>query len=156
DGPPNPSPAVSVSVSPSGTTVGSGGEQQFSATVSNSSNTAVNWTASNGTISPGGMFTAPNVGSSTNVTVLATSVADPTKSAQASVWVEPTAAVSVSITPTSANVASGAAQQFAATVNNSSNPAVTWSASNGTISPTGLFTAPSVGSTTNVTVKATS
>jgi hypothetical protein len=149
---------VSVSVSPTSSTVPSGGWQQFSANVSNTSNTAVTWSASRGKVSPEGMFTAPTVTSTTNVMVMATSVADPSKSAQASVSVDPVApaSVSVSINPTSATVASAGTQQFSATVSNASNPAVTWSSSNGTISPTGLFTAPSVASTTNVNVTATS
>jgi len=102
------------------------------------------------------MFTAPNVTATTNVTVTATSIADPSKRAQASVSVNPATAVSVSITPASANVVAGATQQFSATVNNSSNLAVTWSTSNGTISQSGLFTAPNVSLTTSVTVTATS
>ena len=153
----NPS-AVSVTISPNSATLPSAGSQQFSANVSNSSNTAVTWSASEGKISSNGMFTAPTVSSNTSVTVMATSAGDPSKSAQASVSVDPATQVpvSVSITPTSASIASGATQQFSATVNNASNPAVTWSASNGTISPSGMFTAPSVTATTSVTVTATS
>ena len=59
------------------------------------------------------------------------------------------------ISPTAATVTSGETQQFAATINNSSTTSVTWSASAGTISSTGLFTAPSVGSPTPVFVTAT-
>jgi hypothetical protein len=147
---------VSISISPISANVASGGTQQFAATVNNSSNQAVTWTASNGSISTSGLFTAPSVGSTTNVTVKATSVADPTQSAQASVSVSPVAAVSVSITPPSANVTSGGNQQFSATVSNTSNPAVTWATSNGTVSSSGLLSAPNVTSTTTLTVTATS
>src|SRR5229473_3764011 len=48
--------------------------------------------------------------------------------------------VRVAISPTSASVASGGTQQFTATVSGTSNTAVTWSASAGTISSAGLFT----------------
>lgn len=66
------------------------------------------------------------------------------------------APVSVSVSPVSATVASGKAQQFTATVANSSNQSVTWSVTGGTISPSGLFTAPTVTADRTVTVKATS
>jgi hypothetical protein len=42
-------------------------------------------------------------------------------------------AVSISTTPLSASMASGATQQFTATVGNTANPAVTWSATSGTV-----------------------
>ena len=65
--------------------------------------------------------------------------------------------VSVSIAPSSSiTLKSGATQQFKATVTGTSNTQVTWSASAGTISPTGLFAAPSTGSDTSATVTATS
>jgi DNA-binding transcriptional regulator YdaS (Cro superfamily) len=64
--------------------------------------------------------------------------------------------VSVSVSPTSATVASGKTQQFTATVANSSNQSVTWSVTGGTIGPSGLFTAPTVTADRTVTVKATS
>ena len=61
---------------------------------------------------------------------------------------------SLSISPTSATVASNGTQQFAATVQNSSNTSVTWSASAGTISRTGLFVAPAVTNRTTVILTA--
>lgn len=65
-------------------------------------------------------------------------------------------AVSVLVSPLNATVASGATQQFLASVSNATNPAVTWSASSGTIGSSGLLTAPTVSSATSVTVTATS
>jgi hypothetical protein len=67
---------------------------QFSATVSNSSNTAVTWsvaTANGGTISSSGLYTAPMVvaGLPTSVTITATSAADTTKSGSASETLTP-------------------------------------------------------------------
>ena len=57
-----------------------------------------------------------------------------------------TTAITISVAPTAASVAVGNTQQFAATVMGTSNTAVTWSvvggASNGTISTSGLYTAP--------------
>ncbi|HKA01760.1 MAG TPA: Ig-like domain-containing protein [Candidatus Solibacter sp.] len=144
-------PTVSVSVSPTTATVQTGATQQFNATVTGSSNTAVNWTATGGTISNTGLFTAGQTAGS--FTVTATSAADTTKKATATVTVQ-APVVSVSITPTTATLQTGATQQFNASVTGSSNAAVTWSATGGTISNTGLFAA---GQTTgSFTVTATS
>lgn len=93
--------AVTVSVSPTTATVASGGSQQFSAQVTNSSNTAVTWSATAGTVSSSGLFSAPTVTTNTTVTVKATSVADPTKYATASVTVNATAIGTLSASPTS-------------------------------------------------------
>ena len=63
----------------------------------------------------------------------------------------PPTAITVSLNPTSANIAAGATTQFTATVTGSANTSVTWSidgvsggnSSTGTISSSGLYTAPS-------------
>jgi hypothetical protein len=78
---------VAVSISPKVATVVSGGTQQFSATVTGSTNTAVTWTASAGLISSSGLFTAPTV--LANTTVTATSQADTSKTASATVSITP-------------------------------------------------------------------
>jgi len=67
-----------------------------------------------------------------------------------------TPTVSVSISPTSATVASGDTQPFTATVTGTTNTGVTWSATKGTIASSGLYTAPTVTSNTTATVTATS
>lgn len=75
----------------------------------------------------------------------------------------PPPAVTISISPTSPTVAGGATQQFTATIGNSSNTSVTWqvggvtggNATLGTISTSGLFTAPlAIPAGGTVTVKA--
>jgi hypothetical protein len=80
------SAGVSVTISPSATSVSTGGSQTFVAAVSGTSNTGVTWSASAGSISGTGntaTYTAPaNPGS---YTVTATSVADTAKSATASI-----------------------------------------------------------------------
>src|SRR5690606_20810221 len=63
-----------------------GQKQQFSATVSGTTNGAVTWSASAGTITSGGLFTAP-ASASGAITVRATSVADPTKYGTATVTI---------------------------------------------------------------------
>jgi len=100
-----PSVAISVSVSPTAATVASGGTEQFSAQVTNTSSTAVTWSASSGTVSTTGLFTAPTVTATKTVTVTATSVADKTKSASANVTVN-TAAGVLTLNPTSINFGS--------------------------------------------------
>ncbi|MGA7573934.1 MAG: putative Ig domain-containing protein [Terriglobales bacterium] len=80
---------VKVSVSPASATLLSKQQQQFTATVSGSSNTAVTWSATAGGVDAKGLYTAPKVSSQTNVVVTATSKADTTKSASAAVTVDP-------------------------------------------------------------------
>ena len=167
-------PVVSVTVSPTSATVTAGGTQQFTATVRNTSNTAVTWqvngvtggNATMGTISSSGLYSAPaSVPSPATIMVTAVSQADPTKSASAQVTITAVPVVSVTISPTSATVATGGTQQFTATVQNAGNTAVTWqvngvaggNATVGTISSSGLYTAPAaVPSPATVTVTAVS
>jgi len=80
-----PAPSISVAISPTSASLVEGASQQFSATITGSSNTAVNWAATGGTVSSSGMFVAGNAAG--NFAVTATSVADTTKSAQSSVTV---------------------------------------------------------------------
>ena len=143
---------VSISVTPATTTVVAGGTVQFAAAVSSNSNTAVTWSVTGGSISPSGLFTAPST--TGTYTVKATSAADSTKSATASVTVTTAPTVAVSISPSTATVKTGTTQQFGATVTGTSNTGVTWSASGGTISSSGMYTAPT--SSGSYTVKATS
>jgi hypothetical protein len=101
-----PAAAISVSVSPTTATVVSGGTEQLSAQVTNTSNTAVTWSAISGTVSTTGLFTAPTVTATKTVTVTATSVADNTKSASATVTVNAAAAGILTLNPTSINLGS--------------------------------------------------
>jgi len=147
-------PAVSVSISPTSATMNASRQQAFEATVNNTDNTRVTWTATDGTISGGGMFTSPNVTQNETVYITATSVEDPAKTAKATVTVMPP--LSVSLTPGTTSVVSAKTQQFNGVTQNSTNPAVTWTTTQGAISGSGLFTAPSVYEQTHATVTATS
>ncbi|HEY6763627.1 MAG TPA: hypothetical protein VI386_02555, partial [Candidatus Sulfotelmatobacter sp.] len=89
--------SVTISVTPKTASVNSGATAQFDATVLNTSNTAVNWTASQGTVSSTGVYTAPSVSSNTSAVVTATSVADSTKSATAAVAIVASASAKVSL-----------------------------------------------------------
>lgn len=153
---------VSISLAPATATLSGGQSQQFNATVTGGAgNTSVAWSLSPdvGTISATGLYTAPEIISAQlTITVKATSAADSTKSAAATLTL--LAPVSISLSPATASLSAGQAQQFTATVTGGSgNPAVTWSLSPyiGFISSSGLYTAPeSVTSQQTVTVKATS
>jgi hypothetical protein len=172
---PGPPPII-VSVTPSPVNVQAGiSAQQFTATVTNTTNTAVTWqvngltggNATVGTISASGLYSAPaSVPNPATVTVSAISVADPARSGNASVTV--TAPISVSVAPSSVTVLAGATAQFTATVaNDLGNKGVTWSVSCsvaqcGSMSPTTTpsgtpttYTAPANPPTSNLTVTIT-
>jgi hypothetical protein len=135
-----------------------GQSQQFAATVSGTSNTAVNWLVNGsiggnsavGTISSSGMYSAPAAVPSASVTVTAQSAYQSTASASATVSIIPPPTVSVAISPTSATLQVGDSQQFAAAVSNTTYTSVNWlvsgvlggNSSVGTISSSGLYTAP--------------
>ena len=142
---------VSVTVSPTTASAQTGQQKQFTSTVSGTTNTAVTWTASGGTVSTSGQYTAPS--SAGTYTVTATSAADSTKSASAVVTVSQPTQVSISLSPAAASLQTGAQQQFIASVSGTTNTGVTWTASGGTVSTSGLYVAPSVAGTFMVTAK---
>jgi hypothetical protein len=91
-------PPVVVGVTPANVSATAGGTQQFAASVTGTSNTAVAWMVSGsgcsgtacGTISSNGLYTAPaTVPSPADVTITATSMSNPTQSAQANVTIVP-------------------------------------------------------------------
>src|SRR3954468_22223273 len=77
--------SVVVGVQPLTATLAPGGTQQFTTTVTGASNTAVTWSASGGTITTAGVFTAPQSGGS--YIVRASSAADSRSSGSALVTV---------------------------------------------------------------------
>ncbi len=64
-------PSLSLSLTPDNAIVGSLGQLQFTARVSGTANTTVTWSASAGTISSNGLFTAPDVSGNTAVVIKA-------------------------------------------------------------------------------------
>ena len=84
---------VGVSIDPVSTTVAPGGNVSFTATVTGATNQNVNFTATGGTISKVGNVGTYNAGTTAGVfSVTATSVADPSKKATASVTIANTGA----------------------------------------------------------------
>jgi hypothetical protein len=161
-------PVVSITISPTTIALGQGQQQPFTATVTGSTNTAVTWsfTPTVGTLSSAALYTAPSTVSATqSITIKATSVADSTKSATATITLQPPASppppstVSISVTPPSVILGPSQQQPFAAIVSGSTNTAVTWSflPAIGLLSSTGIYTAPAmIPSALVITVKATS
>jgi hypothetical protein len=150
--------AVSVTVNPSTITLVSGASTQFTATVANTSNLNVTWSASAGTISSTGFYQAPTVSGNTTATITATSAADPTKSATAFLTITPPP---LNITTTSVSGATaGTAYSNPLTATGGTAP-YAWTLTSGTL-PTGiaLQSAGSLSGTTsqagqfNFTVKA--
>ncbi len=87
-------PTITVSVSPSAASLKTGATQQFTATVTGTTNTAVTWSVNNvvggnatvGTISASGLYTAPaTVPNPNQVTVTAASEANPSSTGSATV-----------------------------------------------------------------------
>jgi RHS repeat-associated protein len=154
------SPPISVSVVPSALTLYGGQTYQLSATVNNASNKAVTWTANAGTINASGLYTAPSsITTPQTATITATSQADNSTTGTATVTLSPP--ISVSVTPTTVTLFGGQTKQFSATVNNASNKTVTWTMTPatgaGTISSSGLYTAPaSIAAQQTVTITAKS
>lgn len=160
-------PPVTITISPNTTqTLQAGQSQPFRATVTNTSNTNVNWSISGagcagsgtpcGTILPAATigngnapttYTAPAIlPTPPTVTITATSAADPTAKQSVNVNL----ILSVKVSPSPVNVQELHTQPFTATVNGATNQAVTWSLSGpncsgatcGTIDASGNYTAP--------------
>lgn len=145
--------SVVISISPMTASVTTGGTTQFTATVSGSSNQAVSWYANgvlngNGTaglVSTSGLYTAPaTVPNPTSVTVSATSQADPTKSASASVSLSYPAPTIQTITPNSVPV--GSAKTLLAVMGSGLTPATTISLDSNAL-PTSFVSATEVTAT---------
>lgn len=140
-----PRHGIGVTITPGSAWLHTGATQTFSATVSGTTNSSVRWSASVGYISSTGHYIAPSTPGV--YTIIATSAVDPSAKGTATVDVSNTSsAVSVSISPSSDSIQVGQSLGFTATVHNTSNTAVTWRASGGTISSWGLFTAKATGS----------
>ena len=153
---------ISVAVSPSNASTRASGTLSFKAAVTgikSGQSSDVSWSvregAGGGSVDASGNYTAPaNAGTAH---VVATSVADPSKSASATVAVSAAPAIAVSISPGTASVLAGGATTFTATVTGAGggqSPEVTWSvqegASGGSVDASGRYTAPGTPGTFHV------
>lgn len=142
-----PASSINISIAPGAVTLQAGQTAAFSAIVTGSSNTGVTYAISPaiGAISPAGVYTAPaSIASQATVQVTATSVADPTRFATATITLQPPATVSVSLTPSLVTLGPGHTVTFSPTVTGAANNAVTYSLipSAGSITQAGVYTAP--------------
>jgi hypothetical protein len=152
------SSTIAVTINPPTATPFTLDRQQFTAIVTGTTNTQVQWQVNGvnggntlvGTIDKDGMYTAPAVvPSPATVSVSAVSLADVAKFATANVTVQ---APVVLVTPPTSGLFPTQQQQFAATVHGLSSTQVSWQISgatgdiskSGSIDPTGLYTAPSI------------
>jgi hypothetical protein len=154
-----------TAVTPSSVLMAPSTTQQFTASIQGFSNTAVTWSvdsvsggsATVGTITSAGLYTAPTaIGSHT---VTATSTADTSATASASVVVS-----TISVTPATATVIATNTQQFTANVPGASNVSLIWSVDGtvggnsavGQISTAGLYTAPAQSGSHTITAAGSS
>ena len=144
--------SVGISIDPSSVSLLTGQSQVFTATVAGSEDASVSWEASCGSVeatATSADYTAPADAGTCELT--ATSHADPTKTATATIIVT---AVGISIEPEAASLAQGQRQSFTATVAGTSNVAVSWEASCGSVEGTGAtveYTAPNEAGTCQLT-----
>ena len=126
---------IGLSLSSTAFTVGAAGTQTLTASVSNSSNPNVTWSATGGSISGNGAtvtWTAPVTGGT--YTITAASLVDPTRTASATATVTP---VQISLSPATQTVWRGEPVTLTATVSGTTNTAVHWSTSCGSIAGSG-------------------
>jgi hypothetical protein len=159
--PPKPTPpSIQIAVAPNSSTVMLGETVTFTATVSDSTNTAVSWSVNGipgrsaqvGSISADGVFTAPeDLPQGGTAQVTATSNADSSKFVSASVNVS--SDISVSLAPGNSSVELGGIQSFHASIASSGrpDPVIQWSLSGGAcpnscgnIDSNGNYTAPQI------------
>ncbi|OFX21444.1 MAG: hypothetical protein A2V77_04780 [Anaeromyxobacter sp. RBG_16_69_14] len=157
---------VAVAVTPKTSSITVGKTAQLTATVTGSTDKAVTWSVqegpAGGSVTSAGLYTAPQTAGTYHV--IAQSHADPAKSDTATVTAStpppapaPTpapAAVAVSLSPATADVDACQTYTFTASVTGTSNTAVTWSTlegpTGGSISTTGVYTAPATAGTYHV------
>jgi hypothetical protein len=149
-----------VMISPSKATVSSRGTLQFTATVGGKRDRVVSWSATAGTVSSGGYYNAPTVTIVTTALITARTKAGSTTT---TVTIQPPIppgslpiSISISISPASVTLKSGARQLFTANVSGTTNRGVIWSTTDGTVTSGGLFTSPGIGAVTPIVVRAAS
>jgi len=133
---------VSITITPSTTTIACSQSLPFTAIVTGAVNTDVLWrvvgvgTSGSASITQAGVFSSAFVG---RYRVIATSVADPSKSAAAEVTT--VQAPFLTVTPNTVTIGVGDTTTFTATLVGLPDPRVVWTVTGGTISTTGANTA---------------
>jgi hypothetical protein len=151
--------AVTVQITPSAVSLAPSASYTFSAAVAGTPNSAVSWAvqegAAGGTVTSAGAYAAPAAAGTYHV--VATSAADPTKSATATVIVSAVPVVVVAVSPGTAALSTGGQTTFSSIVTGSPDTAVTWSiqegSAGGSITAQGVYTAPATAGTYHVVAK---
>jgi RHS repeat-associated protein len=141
-----------VTISPRNVTMASGASQAFSAAVTGTANMAVTWElpdSDSGSITADGVYSAPSIipFEGVNYHIIARSQADPTQTDTIAVTVKS----AVYVSPETVSIPANGTYPFMATVTGQTNTNVTWSASGGMVSATGIYTAPGTPGTYTVT-----
>jgi len=148
DGGTSPATLESISVAPEAVTLASGATQRFSATGhfsdGSSQPASVNWTATGGSVSTAGDYTA----GSTPGTFVVVATGQGALADTATVTIPappPPDLIAVEVTPATATVATGQSQAFTAmgrlSDNSTTTVPVTWTATGGSVSAGGVYTA---------------
>lgn len=147
---PTPEPVL-VSVDPGAVTVSPFATKRFTVRVDNTENRAITWNiqegASGGTVSRDGLYTAPLTAGVYHL--VSTSQADPTKTAVVTI----TVANQVVINPANITINVADTAGFSASIPGATEQAVSWGvleAGGGTMTATGMYTAPRVAGTYHV------
>lgn len=155
-----PPTVTSFSLQPkTGVTLNPGQTQQYATNTTWSDGQArpvsVTYTATGGTISSTGLFTAGNL-AGTFMVIATCACTTPAIADTALVSVVVPQLTSLTVSPKTASVNAGATQQFAVTARWNTGattvPPVTWSATGGSVSASGLYTAPTTAGTYRVIV----
>jgi hypothetical protein len=143
-------PHIEVVVSPNVATIVPAANQQFTASVKGTSNTAVTWKSSAGSISTTGLFAAPTAADGTQITITATSIADPAQHATSVVTIQSSGKLSIT-TPSLSDATINL--PYAATLAASGgNPPYRWSILAGSL-PSGILLQPTGGELAGTTVQ---
>jgi hypothetical protein len=153
---------IGIAITPSSTSLQAGQSAQFNASVAGALNTSVSWslTPSIGTVN-NGTYTAPMLVDKVQTVLLtAVSLADPGRTAQASIMLEPSAPVAASpsaVIPAKVTLQASQTQQFTTTMGGGTG-SVQWSISPnvGSVTSSGQYTAPNpISQEQSVTLTAT-
>ena len=143
---------IKVSVSPASATLFSKQKQQFTATVSGSSNTGVTWSATAGSVDASGLYVAPAVNVQTSAVVTATSKADSSKSASAAATVEANSGPALTITTKSVPEGTTGTTYTATVTGSGGSQPYDWSVVSGSL-PAGLQLGAQTGTISGLTTK---
>jgi len=130
------SSTVDIAIAPKADTLYVGQSLSFSKTLLAPTQRVV-WTCRLGSITQDGVYTAPHLPGTDTVTV--TSVDDPNKSDSSQVTVQD---ISIHLGTSAVNLEPGASYQFTYSATIPSESSLLWTASGGTITQSGLYTAP--------------